>query len=96
LQIPLAYSFAIWQGAKQAAEHGATRGDTAVSINVSFHSDEQTKFKTDIISLGFRLVRSTNKSGNFDLYLLDRQARELAEAILASLAETEAKKSEAA
>lgn len=67
-----------------------------MSINVSFHSDEQTKFKTDFISLGSRVVRSTNKSGNCDLYLLDRQARELAEAILASLAETEAKKSEAA
>ena len=67
-----------------------------MSMNVSFHSDNQTTFEANFISMKSRLIRATSKSGECDLWLSDAQARDLAETILAALAATAAKKREVA
>lgn len=68
-----------------------------MSINVSFHGNDQTKFDASFIAIKSRLIRVTSGgNGDVDLYLSDAQARDLAETILAALAVTAAKKSEAA
>lgn len=95
-QIPLAIGFAMWQCTVLAADHGAAAGDRTMGINVNFHSDIETKFEANFISMKSRLIRATSKSGECDLWLSDAQARDLAETILAALAATAAKKSEAA
>lgn len=65
-----------------------------MSINVSFHNDDETKFDASFIAGRSRLVRAKNSCGEVDLYLSDAQARKLAETILAALAAD--KQSEAA
>jgi len=68
-----------------------------MSINVSFHSNDQTTFDASFIAIKSRLIRVTGGGGgDVDLYLSDAQARDLAETILAALAVTAAKKNNAA
>ena len=75
---------------------GADEKDIKMSMNVSFHSDNQTTFDASFIAIRSRLIRATGQHGSVDLYLSDAQARDLAETILAALAVTAAKKSEVA
>jgi hypothetical protein len=53
------------------------------SINI--HVDAQTKFEASFVALNRRVIQIDGKGGDFNIFVTDEKARELAEAILAAL-----------